>query len=244
MFIIHLATIPPREDLLNTTLISWLIQEHNEVIESIVITIPEESKFYGKYNLDTLTSYVQKIPKLNIQRLKYDYGAANKIVGAILFKKLINTKSHVIICDDDIFYNLHTLSTYLNSIKKDDNKCYTPFETYDLYDLGYNRLCGADSFLLPHVFFELEPKYSFHQFFNFCVSNCPEMFFNDDYIISTYLNKIKIPVERTSENVCYYGVVHNINQIHKDEQKQKREEKCKLFLQDIKNKRIEDMLNI
>lgn len=234
MFIIHFATIPPRQTLLASTIVSWLTQDIYDKIEAIVITIPKVSKLYGDYN--PYDFYSLKFNKLKLQVLENDYGPSNKIIGAISYKKATNTKSSFIICDDDIIYNNVTINEYIKAIEKDDVSCHTPFKTYDLLGLGFNRICGADSFYLSNTFFEREKDDKYEDFYNYCISNCPDMFFNDDYIISAYLSKIKINVKQILPPFYYYATVHNINQIHDDKDKKVRLEHCHEFLKNVFNK--------
>jgi ACT domain-containing protein len=227
--IIHFSTIQSRFNYLSNVLDSLAKQTTN--IYKIIITTSIKDNRYNNHNI--LYDYCKKYEKsfeVYIQILdEYDFGSNNKIIGAIKYIKdnKIDDNYCVLICDDDLIYNNNLLLSYREMLCENKNIVYTHFRT-DKPRLNNikHHLQGADTYLLPQLFFEKTKLEDYINYLNLSITNCPSTFFQDDYVISFYLYKYaNIDVKPVKNNKSYNESVclRNIEQLHLSNKLNERE---------------------
>ena len=229
-YYVHFSTIQPRFPYLNGVITSWLTQYIKP--EKIIITTSSLDPRYTSHEI--LDQY--KNNDIIIQILDIDYGPNNKILGALKFYENLEDKDNVciIICDDDIIYNEKTIKSYKEYIDKyyndKDNyiltNFYSPHCRFINKDYGLEHLQGADTYILTKNFLSSTTYSDYETYLKDTINNCPDTFYQDDYVISYYIHFIcKLKVKHVPSYSCYK---HNNNipietQMHKDNKINERE---------------------
>lgn len=222
-FYVHFATIQPRFNHLHDVIKSWINQTTK--IEKIIITTSEADKRFD--SLDVLNTY-KMYPNLVIQSLKVDYGPNNKILGALKYYETIDGNKddiYMIICDDDNRYYKDINKSYLESINNNKNYIYTQFHTPKFRLKNFNHLQGADTYMLTPDFFKVTTYDIYENYLKNVITECPEAFFQDDYVICYYIYiycKLEI---KTVMKIQGYTQATKICQLHLDPLVHEREKK-------------------
>ena len=229
-YYIHLSTIQPRFPYLNGVINSWLNQTIKP--EKIIITTSICDKRYTTHEI--LEQY--KSDKVLIQILDVDYGPNNKILGALKFYENLEDKEniYIIICDDDIIYNEKTVKSYKDYIEKyytnkDDyiyTYFYTPYCRFINKFYGLEHLQGADTYLLTRKFLTSTTYAIYEEYLKNSVEACPDIFFQDDYVISYFIHFIcKLKVKHVPPYSSYKknDSIPNDTQMHIDLKVHERE---------------------
>lgn len=219
--VVHFTTIPPRFPYLQYTIQSWLNQ--SIPVDKIVISIRENYKHFGVLQSPErvgINSYKKLSDKISIQILDgKDHGPNDKIIGALTFcKKMKENKNnlYIIICDDDLAYHVDTVKSYFSPtpIQTSTPTIYTHFATTQRLP-GIFHLQGADSYMLPSYFFENTTLSEYIDFLDKSMKECPDTFYQDDYMISYYATIIrKMSIECVKQPLMYQHV-HSIEELHK-----------------------------
>lgn len=218
---VHFKTIPPRYLFLQKTIDSW--KNQTVPVRNIIITVNKTSKNFPKNDLTQLERYKNDAI---IQVLDFDHGPSDKIVGALSFVSNDTNDTndtYMIICDDDIIYHPRTIESYISSISNNTDNVFTHFIRNRQRLPGIHHLQGADSYILPPSFFRKTSVSSYIDFLENCFSECPDSFYQDDYLISYYLCIIcKYEIESTRYPVMY-KISHQIEELHNYKYVLKRE---------------------
>jgi len=235
---VHFATIQPRFNNLKNTIETW---NKEKLIEKIIITTSTVDKRF--ISIEPLNRY--NYNKLLIQTIHTDYGPSNKILGALKFYESLENKDDVfiLICDDDNVYKTKNLiQAYIESLNIDNNCIYTHFENIKNRIHSMNHLQGADTYLLTPKFFNCTTYLNYKSYIENIFLECPESFFQDDYIICYYIYyhcNLKV---KTVDNPIGYGrfmLQKNFEQMHLDPKIWHREDKTiEYFKNKIKNSSI------
>lgn len=207
-FYVHFTSIVSRYDHLEKVIESWLKQTVE--VEKIIISVIEPSELLSKYNN----------PKVHIQYLDKDYGPSTKVYGALKYYESIENKDNVyiIICDDDIEYDKDFTKSYLEDVSNDNKNIYTHFNCKDrllITDLLINHLQGADTYILNPVFLKDISHTDYGKYLLNVFKECPEAFYQDDYLISCYITLIcKIDI-KTVCKIKTYKIISWIDEMHR-----------------------------
>lgn len=232
--VVHFTTIPPRFPYLQYTIQSWLNQ--SIPVDKIVISIRQNYKNFGVLQspeLVGINSYKSLSDKIIIQVLDgKDHGPNDKIIGALTFyKKNKNKNMHIIICDDDLAYHVDTVKSYLS--ENLDKTIYTHFLTTQRLP-GIFHLQGADSYMLPPYFFEKTSISDYIKFLDKSMNECPDIFYQDDYMISYYITMIcKMSIQSVTHRLMYQHV-HFIEELHRHPSVHEREQNTIKYLLNYK----------
>ena len=214
-FIVHFTTIPPRFPHLSKTIASWLNQ--SVYIDRIVISVMGEYKYYlSKTKVEEYGPFDERV---TIQTLdNEDSGPNIKIVGALLYyQQIIDPSStYVIVCDDDIIYHPDTAKSYLEMIEKNNSMIYTHYVKENNPELPVveQPIQGADSYCIPPVFFQKVRPDEYISFLTKSVEECPETFYQDDFVFS-YYSTIQVGLQTKSvDNPKSYKCAHMIEELH------------------------------
>lgn len=212
-----LTTIPGREKKLFKTLLSLKNQDYK--LDEIYLNIPKYSKRLNK-KYPKLSKKILKLVK--IVKLKQDYGPICKILGALIMEK--NKDTIIMTFDDDIIYDKTLVSKMIQYHIKFPNEALgssgsfiafrIPFYNSIINNkpnvnliLGLNIpeegryidcLWGVSSVLYVRKFFK-----NYNDLIKYPLEN-ENIFFNDDLMISGYLEKNNIK-RRIVKNIPYYG---------------------------------------
>jgi hypothetical protein len=216
---VHFTTIPTRYAYLEYTINSWLSQ--TVPVRHIIISICQEYKHYKENDLSLLNQYKELSDKIIIQVLNIDHGPHDKVVGALHYrdieKKEKKEKIYTIICDDDLYYHPETVASYQEMILGQKSPTvYTHFrdETHRLKNIRHIQ--GADSYILPPFFFKKTTTEIYTTFLDKCLQECPDAFYQDDYVISYYIAKVcGIDIKGVSRPMSYQ-LVHLIDELHQN----------------------------
>ena len=219
---VHFTTIPPRYLFLQKTIDSWLDQ--TVPVRNIVITVSKTYKNFPKNDLIQLDRYKDVI----IQVLDSDHGPNDKIVGALNFANSdsdsnVSNDAYMIICDDDHIYHPRTVESYIESLSVNKDDVYTHFSTPRHRLPGIHHLQGADTYILPPSFFRSTSRNGYIEFLENCFRECPDSFYQDDYLISYYLAVICKYVIKSTRYPVMYKIAHQIEELHNYKYVLKRE---------------------
>ena len=220
-FIVHFTTFPPRSQFISKTIESWMNQTYP--IEKIVISLTRDCLLPDYKNDKVFYQYVDK-----------DYGPATKIIGALKYyqdnPEFCNEK-YFIIGDDDLYYRKEVCEIYNNKYDKFPDRCLTFFKKEERLP-NILHIQGADSYVLPPLFFQKVSLDIYKIFLEKCFKECPESYYQDDYLISFFLSKIGIQVENIVDRVSYNQVLY-IDELHLHKDVHSRERKTIEYLSDI-----------
>ena len=228
IFDVHFTTIPTRYAYLEYTINSWLAQ--TVPIRNIIISYSKKYRNY-KDNDVSLLEPLKKYDKVILQALDTDYGPHDKVVGAIHYRNL-NERAYTIICDDDLYYHPETVASYQEMIiSQTQPTVYTHYtdNPYRLKDIRHIQ--GADTYILPPFFFKKAGMYT--SFLDKCLQECPDSFYQDDYVISYYISKIcKIDIKSVKKPMMFQ-LVHLIDELHKNPLVHEREKNTIQYLSNL-----------
>lgn len=224
---VHFTTIPTRYAYLEYTINSWLSQ--TVPVRYIIISVSQEYKHYKENDLSLLDRYKKLSDKIIIQVLDTDHGPHDKVVGALHYRHILEKnikkeerkerkeKIYTIICDDDLYYHPETVASYQEMIPRQKSPTvYTHFrdETHRLKDIRHIQ--GADSYILPPFFFKKTTTEIYTAFLDKCFQECPDAFYQDDYVISYYIAKVcGIDIKGVTRYMAYQ-LVHLIDELHQN----------------------------
>lgn len=216
---VHFTTIPTRYAYLDYTINSWLSQ--TVPVRHIIISVRQEYKHYKENDLSLLNRYKELSDKIIIQVLDIDHGPHDKVVGALYYRETSENKTrekvYTIICDDDLYYHPETVASYQDMIPGQKSPTvYTHFrdETHRLKDIRHIQ--GADSYILPPFFFKKTTTEIYTAFLDKCFQECPDAFYQDDYVISYYIAKVcGIDIKGVIRPMSYQ-LVHLIDELHQN----------------------------
>ena len=226
---VHFTTIPTRYAYLEYTINSWLSQ--TVPVRHIIISVSQEYKHYKENDLSLLNRYKELSDKIIIQVLDIDHGPHDKVVGALYYRDILENKTrekketketkekvYTIICDDDLYYHPETVASYQEMIPGQKSPTvYTHFsdETHRLKDIRHIQ--GADSYILPPFFFKKTTIEIYTAFLDKCFQECPDTFYQDDYVISYYIAKVcgGIDIKGVTRPMAYQ-LVHLIDELHQN----------------------------
>jgi hypothetical protein len=224
-FIVHFTTFPPRSPFISKTIESWLNQTYP--IEKIVISLTRDCILPDYKNDKVLFQYVEK-----------DYGPATKILGVLKYYQdnpEFCKGKYFIIGDDDLYYRKEVCEIYNRYCDKFPDKsldkCLTFFKKEERIG-NITHIQGADSYVLPPLFFEKVRVGMYKTFLEKCFGECPESYYQDDYLISFFLSRIGIPVENIVDRVSYNQVLY-IDELHLHKDVHSRERKTIEYLSAI-----------
>ena len=165
-----------------------------------------------------------------IQTIDEDYGPNNKILGAIRFYETIPEEnkldSYIIICDDDNKYDKDITKSYTESILENNiNFIYTHFYSQKCRLKNESHIQGADTYLLIPEFFKITTYNQYKEYLDKTISECPESFYQDDYVILYYIHIYCKLLSKTVKKIHGYTEVCKINQLHLDQKVYDREKK-------------------
>lgn len=226
--VVHFATIGPRFNSLFKIIDSWNNQSFP--IQKIVMTTSLTDKRFT--TIDELEKY--KTGKVEVQTIEEDYGPNNKILGALKFYETVEDKenTYIIICDDDNYYNKNTSKSYAESIGENKNFIYTHFKTQTRLKF-INHIQGADTYMLTPHFLNNVTCEGYKEYLDKTIIECPEAFYQDDYVISYYMHKYLGMKVKTVTTKYMYEQIIKTGQMHQDPKLHEREKKTKeYFLQE------------
>jgi hypothetical protein len=216
-FYIHFATIQPRFPELEHVIKSW--KDQTTPCDTLVFTTSlTDPRFV---NLDLLEKF--KADNVILQTLDVDYGAHNKILGALkYFGSTIDDDSYVVICDDDNRYDMDTIKSYRNSLERDnEDVVYTQFKPQQrLPDI--NHVQGADTYVLPAKFFKLMTYQKYLDYIQSVIAECPDALYQDDYVITYAIHELGFKIRSTFKRVSYNMAIKH-GQMHQDPRVTERE---------------------
>ena len=234
-FYVHFSTIQCRFSNLKNTIDAWTKEK---LIENIIITTSITDKRFT--TIEPLKQY--KSSKLILQTLDVDYGPSNKILGALKFYESIENKDNVyiIICDDDNIYKTKNLiQSYIDSLNIDDNYIYTHFVNNENRIDNMCHLQGADTYLLSPKFLNYTTYLNYETYLKNIILECPESFFQDDYIICYYIYYIcNLKIKTVTKPISYGRFMNDkkFEQMHLNSKIWDREYKTiEFFKNKIKN---------
>jgi len=200
-----ITTIPGRYPKLLRTLKS--LKDQDRSLDAIYLGIPKESKRL-KQSYPELPVEIAEL--CTVVPCDYDYGPCTKIVGALLQED--DPSTIIITFDDDVIYAPDLVSTLLeyhekypeasigssgfllrysfpfySTITNSDNN-WNRLTGFDLPETGrsVDSLCGFSGVLYMRKFFP--PKNQLHNEFLKYPLMDPDVYFNDDIMISAYLS--------------------------------------------------------
>ena len=209
-YYIHFSTIQPRFSKLKKIIDQLLIQ--STPIEKIIISTSLADRRFK--SIEDLNAY--KTDKVIIQPLEKDYGASNKILGALKFYHSLENKDDVfiIICDDDNLLHVDTIKSYDEMLQNNKECIYTHYNTNKRIR-NINHLQGADTYILNNNFLNKTTVNDYENYLEKIFSECPEAKFQDDYVISYYIHEIsKIDIKKV-DRVHWYNMYIYDDQMHK-----------------------------
>lgn len=208
---IGITSIPGREKGLVKCVNSILSGEY--IPFKIIISLPLIYKnAKKKYNINLIKS-LEKSDKVVIIRNIEDYGPITKFLGVINFikkEKNIIPKNFIVCCDDDLIYKKDALKMMVNQIKI-QRYLSCSFYTY----INNKNRCiigqGADMFAVRFDIIK-----NLHIFYNSVVSKNKLLFYHDDLVVSFFLNKKRIKIERIKYSFfpfiqCYQHIDTNVS---------------------------------
>jgi len=210
--VVHFKTIPPRIAFLQHTIQSWLMQSVR--VDQIVISVRETYRHFGKLDTSMLTIYKKLSDRISIQVLEGEekYGPNDKIIGALTYAN--KRPMYIIICDDDLFYHEDTVKSYMNDIKSLPSTILTHYAVKGERLPRIQHIQGADTYLLPPCFFEKVNVSDYIDFLDKSAKACPEIFYQDDYMISFYAKMVcHIDIKIVSKPLLFRPV-HFIEELH------------------------------
>jgi len=231
-FVVHMTTFPPRYNSLTDVLRSW--HHQRGPVEKVVVTVcTTDPRHTG---METLESYTSTFPKTMFQTMETrDYGAHKKILGALLYYESLQEKDDnvcIIICDDDVSYDPGVVGSYLEMITTDGSCAYTHYEPSQRIP-PMNHVQGADTYLLPNQFLKRTSFQEYKNFVDNVLEECPDAFFQDDYVISFFLHSYcQIPV-RTVLHPLRYKTAHFIEEMHRHPKRHEREQNTISYLKSL-----------
>jgi len=240
--VVHFTTIPPRFPYLQYTIQSWL--EQSVQPDKIVISIRETYKNFGKLqHIERIgiEMYKKLSDKIVIQFLDgKDHGPNDKIIGALTFYNNLKLHSklspkldsiYTIICDDDLSYHKDTIKSYMSEPELFSSKIiYTHFMDNKERLPGIRHLQGADTYLLPPLFFKHTTVIDYLEFLDKSMKECPDIFYQDDYMISYYASIICKFLIQGVKKPCMYNNVHYIEELHQNPLVHEREKNTVNYL--------------
>lgn len=175
-FCVSLTTIPSRLKKINKTLES--LKNQTLRADKIFINIPI---YYKRFpNTKVSNNFISKIKEKNIEVTRCeDFGPATKLMGSL---NKVKKYKCVIILDDDHIYNKNILKILISNFKKNKN-CYSFFSN-KIFNIDIAQ--GADSFLINTKFLN-----GIKNFYRIFVEKNKNLFLDDDFWISLFLQKIK-----------------------------------------------------
>jgi len=175
-FCVSLTTIPSRLKKINKTLES--LKNQTLRADKIFINIPI---YYKRFpNTKVSNNFISKIKEKNIEVIRCeDFGPATKLMGSL---NKVKKYKCVIILDDDHIYNKNILKILISNFKKNQN-CYSFFSN-KIFNIDIAQ--GADSFLINTKFLN-----GIKNFYRIFVEKNKNLFLDDDFWISLFLQKIK-----------------------------------------------------
>jgi hypothetical protein len=182
--------------------------------------------------------------RVEFQYVNENSGPSDKIIGALMYYQNLRDDSdkhqtYFIIGDDDLVYNQDTVRSYRDEYVQDPNRVYTFFQNQERIP-GMTHLQGSDTYVLPPSFFEKVSLNDYQHFLKTCFSECPDSFYQDDYLISYYLNKIVNLSINTVKNSLGYTINLNIDELHLDKNVRNRENNTISYLTTRKAIEIEE----
>ena len=236
-YYVHFSTIQPRFSYLSDVINSWL-KQHIKPEKIIITTSTLDSRYISTEILDNY-----KKDSIIIQTIDIDYGPNNKILGALKFYETLEDKENVciIICDDDIIYNINTIKSYKDYMDKYRNDFilthfYTPYCRFVNKNYGLEHLQGADTYILTKKFLSMTTYSDYETYLKDTINNCPDTFYQDDYVVSYYIHFIcKLKVKHVPSYSCYKNN-NNIpieTQMHKDVKINERESNTIKYLNSL-----------
>lgn len=241
--VVHFTTIPPRFPYLQYTIQSWLNQSVH--VDKIVISVRDTYKNFGKLqHIERvgIEMYKKLSDKIVIQFLDgKDHGPNDKIIGALTFYNNLKLDSklnqkldsiYTIICDDDLSYHEDTIKSYMTEPELfiSSNIIYTHFSDNKERLPGIRHLQGADTYLLPPLFFKQTTVVDYIEFLDKSMTQCPDIFYQDDYMISYYASIIcKFLIQGVKKPYMYTNV-HYIEELHQNPLVHEREKNTVNYL--------------
>lgn len=213
-YIIHLTTTAKRINYIDKTLKSLLSQEIQP--DKIILSIDNATQKADKNKYDD---------KIYLNILDKDYGPVQKLVGFLFFMdKNPEYKDHAImICDDDAEYDSKLSSLYAEEIKNRPNECLTTFGK-QIRIPGMVHIQGSDSYIIPSIINQNTNLETCLKYIAKVFKECPSAFYQDDYVICYFLNKVcNIRTDSIYKNRIYYKISHQIDQLHHSSQVHKVE---------------------
>lgn len=215
---VHFTTIPTRYPYLDYTINSWLNQ--TVPVRRIIISVCKEYKNYKENNLVLLDRYKDFSDKIVIQVLDTDHGPHDKVFGVLCYREKEKEIKQVytIICDDDLYYQPETVASYQEMIFiQASPTVYTHFADEKCRLKDIRHIQGADTYLLPPFFFKKTTANMYMSFLDKCLKECPDSFYQDDYVISYYIAKIcKIDIKGVNRSLAYQLLIHLNDELHQN----------------------------
>lgn len=220
-FVVHMTTFPPRYGSLSDVLRSWHQQRFpvERVVVSVCTTDPRHK------GMEALEPYLTTFPKTVFQTIDgRDYGPHFKVLGALRYFEGLQEKDNVciIIGDDDIAYDPGVVGSYLDMMETDNSCAYTHFKTSQRIP-PMNHVQGADTYLLPPKFLKRTSFQQYKEYLDTILEECPDAFFQDDYVISFFLYHHRQIAVRTVLHHLRYRPVHFIEAMHRHHKVHERE---------------------
>jgi hypothetical protein len=214
---------------LSNVLDSFVNQSTN--IYKIVISFSIKDPRYVDHSF--LYTYREKYKNsfdIHIQSIdEYDFGPNNKIIGAIKYIKNneITDDYCLLICDDDLIYNKDLLLSYREMLHDNKNIVYTNFKTINPRIKNIvSHVQGADTYTLPKIFFQKINLEDYINYLQLSLRECPDIFYQDDYVISFYLHKyagIDVKCVKQTKSYNESNILKNAEQLHLHKQINERE---------------------
>jgi hypothetical protein len=163
-----------------------------------------------------LNVYKKLSDRIIIQVLEDEenYGPNDKIVGALTYANTHQNPIYMIICDDDLFYHEDTVKSYMDDIKTSKTIIFTHYAIKGERLPGIQHLQGADTYLLPPYFFEKVTLAEYIDFLDKSSKACPDIFYQDDYMISYYAAMICNMTIKIVSKPLLFRPVHFIEELH------------------------------
>lgn len=241
-FVVVLTSFPARFAFLHHVLDSW--HRQSVPVESIFVAVSTTDPRYGDESMATLKEYAVTYPKTKIITLCDDFGPHNKMLGALSCPR--DPDAYVLVCDDDISYGKETVEYYQSSLNERKlsplgTEVLTHFRTSQRIP-GVPHVQGADTYLLPPLFFQRTTYERYREYLVDTMTRCPEAFYQDDYVVSYYfVVHCGLDIEMTRQYPKYSSKVF-IEPLSRHPDRPKREKKTTDYFRSLRVKKNDEFV--
>lgn len=215
--VVHFSTIQPRFADLSHVIMSWL-EQSVPVYKIVITTSCLDPRFVSTDLIGNVLGDLDN-DKIIIQLLDdVDFGPHNKMIGALKFYETLSDRDnvHLLICDDDNKYDVDTVKTYLETIERQQHteNTLTQYKADMRLSPTIAHVQGADTYLLNPLLLSTTTYTEYLEFIKNIIAECPDAVYQDDYVVSFFIQVIKkIQIKTVARRVSYNMMVKH-SQMH------------------------------